>query len=39
MERAIVLAASAIGIGLAMIAGLGPGIGEGYECSSYFLFL
>ena len=30
MERAIVLAASAIGIGLAMIAGLGPGIGEGY---------
>lgn len=30
MERAIVLAASAIGAGLAMIAGLGPGIGEGY---------
>lgn len=30
MERAIVLAGSAIGIGLAMIAGLGPGIGEGY---------
>ena len=29
MERAIVLAASAIGIGLAMIAGLGPGIGQG----------
>ena len=29
MERALVLAASAIGIGLAMIAGLGPGIGEG----------
>ena len=30
MERAIVLAASAIGVGIAMIAGLGPGIGEGY---------
>lgn len=30
MERAIVLAASAIGIGIAMIAGIGPGIGEGY---------
>ena len=30
MERAIVLAASAIGAGLAMIAGIGPGIGEGY---------
>lgn len=30
MERAIVLAASAIGAGLAMIAGLGPGIGQGY---------
>ena len=30
MEQAIVLAASAIGAGLAMIAGLGPGIGEGY---------
>lgn len=30
MEKAIVLAASAIGAGLAMIAGLGPGIGEGY---------
>ena len=29
MERAIVLAASAIGAGLAMIAGIGPGIGEG----------
>ena len=29
MERAIVLAASAIGIGLAMIAGLGRGIGQG----------
>lgn len=30
MERAIILAASAIGAGLAMIAGLGPGIGEGF---------
>lgn len=30
MERAIVLAACAIGAGLAMIAGIGPGIGEGY---------
>ncbi len=30
MEQAIVLGASAIGAGLAMIAGLGPGIGEGY---------
>ena len=30
MERAIILAASAVGAGLAMIAGLGPGIGEGY---------
>ena len=30
MERAIVLAASAIGAGLAMIAGIGPGIGQGY---------
>lgn len=29
-SKAIVLAASAIGAGLAMIAGLGPGIGEGY---------
>ena len=29
-ERAIILAASAIGAGLAMIAGIGPGIGEGY---------
>ncbi len=33
MERAIVLAASAIGAGLAMIAGLGPGIGEGIAVS------
>ena len=30
MEQAIVLGASAIGAGLAMIAGLGPGIGEGF---------
>lgn len=30
MEKALVLAASAIGAGLAMIAGLGPGIGQGY---------
>ena len=30
MEKAIVLAASAIGAGLAMIAGIGPGIGEGF---------
>ena len=29
LERAIVLAASAVGAGLAMIAGIGPGIGEG----------
>ncbi|WP_334305350.1 ATP synthase F0 subunit C [Petrocella sp. FN5] len=27
---AVVLAASAIGAGLAMIAGIGPGIGQGY---------
>lgn len=30
MEQAIVLGASAMGAGIAMIAGLGPGIGEGY---------
>ncbi len=30
MEQAIVLGASAIGAGIAMIAGVGPGIGEGY---------
>ena len=30
LERAIVLGSSAIGAGLAMIAGIGPGIGEGY---------
>lgn len=28
--KTIILAASAVGVGLAMIAGLGPGIGEGY---------
>lgn len=28
--KTVVLAASAVGAGLAMIAGLGPGIGEGY---------
>ncbi len=30
MEKAIILAASAVGAGLAMIAGIGPGIGQGY---------
>ncbi len=30
LERAIILAASAIGAGLAMIAGIGPGIGQGF---------
>ena len=30
MERAIVLMGCAIGAGLALIAGIGPGIGEGY---------
>ena len=30
LSQAIVLGASAIGAGLAMIAGIGPGIGEGY---------
>ena len=29
-SRAIVLAAEAIGAGLAMIAGIGPGIGQGF---------
>jgi F-type H+-transporting ATPase subunit c len=29
-SKALVMAASAIGAGLAMIAGTGPGIGEGY---------
>ncbi len=30
MERAIVLAAEAIGIGIAMFTGIGPALGEGY---------
>ncbi|MCI5993506.1 MAG: ATP synthase F0 subunit C [Clostridiales bacterium] len=30
LERAIVLMGCAIGAGLALIAGIGPGIGEGY---------
>ncbi|NMA79080.1 MAG: ATP synthase F0 subunit C [Clostridiales bacterium] len=30
LARAIILGASAIGAGLAMIAGIGPGIGQGY---------
>lgn len=30
MERAIIMAACAIGAGLAVIAGIGPGIGQGY---------
>ena len=30
LSKAIVLAGSAIGAGIAMIAGLGPGIGEGF---------
>lgn len=30
LAKTIVLAASAIGIGLSMLTGLGPGIGEGY---------
>ena len=30
MERALVLMGCAIGSGLALIAGIGPGIGEGY---------
>lgn len=30
MAKAIVLGASAIGAGIGMIAGLGPGIGQGY---------
>lgn len=30
LEKAIVMGCSAIGAGLAMIAGIGPGIGEGY---------
>lgn len=30
LARAIILGASAIGAGLAMIAGVGPGIGQGF---------
>ncbi len=30
MEKALVLMGCAIGAGLSMIAGIGPGIGEGY---------
>ena len=30
LDKAIVLAGCAIGAGLALIAGIGPGIGEGY---------
>ena len=30
MEKAIILMGCAIGAGLALIAGIGPGIGEGY---------
>ena len=30
MERALVLMGCAVGAGLSMIAGIGPGIGEGY---------
>ena len=30
MEKAIILAACALGAGTAMIGGIGPGIGEGY---------
>jgi len=30
MEKAIVLGCSAIGAGIAMVAGIGPAIGEGY---------
>ena len=34
LAKTIVLAASAIGAGCAMIAGLGPGIGEGYAAGN-----
>ena len=30
LDKAIVLGCSAIGAGIAMIAGFGPGVGEGY---------
>ena len=32
--RALILACSAIGAGLAMIAGIGPGIGQGYAAGT-----
>lgn len=32
--KTIVLAASALGAGIAMIAGVGPGIGEGYAAAA-----
>ena len=34
MEKAIVLGCSALGAGIAMIAGLGPGIGQGYAAGT-----
>ncbi len=30
LEKAIIMAGCAVGAGLALIAGIGPGIGEGY---------
>lgn len=30
MEKAIIMAACAIGAGISMLGGIGPGIGEGY---------
>ena len=37
LARAIILAGCAIGAGLALIAGIGPGIGEGYVTSTMLL--
>ena len=34
-SNAFVAGMSALGAGMAMIAGLGPGIGEGYTCLLY----
>ena len=34
MTEAIIRAASAVGAGLAMIAGIGPGIGQGYAAEA-----
>ena len=34
LERALVLMGCAIGAGLALIAGIGPGIGEGYAAGT-----